>query len=240
MSRLYEAKVDEKRWKIIETNNKNYHTYKLIDKEKEKIYFLRNIIGVEQVTEDEFLVYDRYNKDQFRIVRYKAENSNLTKLFEGKFNCFNFITDDRILFVYWANSGGYRSSGIYSIKDNNYVEDGKWLNGTTIEPFYYNDNPDEVGLYVEEEISSYKLGNPKLLFTVDPNTLQPNSDCFSQLRDSSIKINSKEDIEKIKSEEQKYIRIIEEWMYQQDREQLQKAKEKILVRKNEITLVHQF
>ena len=55
MSRLYEAKVDEKRWKIIETDNENYHTYKLIDKEKEEIYFLRHIIGVEQITEDEFL-----------------------------------------------------------------------------------------------------------------------------------------------------------------------------------------
>lgn len=233
MSRLYEVKVDEKRWKIVEIDNENYHTYKLIDKEQEEIYFLRHIIGVEQVTEDEFLVFDRYNMDEFRIARYKAENSKLNKLFEGKFSHFHFITDDRILFVYWANSGGYRSSGIYSIKDNVYVEDGKWLNGTAIEVFNYDDNPDEVGLYIEEEIISCKLGNPKLLFTVDPNTLQPNSDCYSELKDSFIKINSKEDIKNIKLEEQKSIRIIEEQMYQQEREQLQKAKEKILVRKNE-------
>lgn len=42
----------------------------------------------------------------------------------------------------------------------------------------------------------------KLLFTVDPNTLQPNSDCYSQLRDSYIKVSSKEDIESIRLEEQ--------------------------------------
>lgn len=236
MSRLHEAKVDEKRWEITETDNENYHTYKLVDKEKGEIYFLKNIIGVEQVTEDEFLVFDRYNRDSFdsfRIVRYKAENSNLTKLFEGKLSCFDFITDDRILFVSWDNSFEYRSSGIYSIKDNNYVEDGKWLDGATIETVNYDDNPDKVVLYVEEEVRSYKLGKHKLLFTVDPNTLQPNSDCFSQLRGSFIKINSKEDIENIKLEDQKDIIIIEDYMYQQEREELQKAKEKILKVNNE-------
>ena len=34
MGRLYEAKVDAKRWKIVEIDNENYHSYKLIDKEK--------------------------------------------------------------------------------------------------------------------------------------------------------------------------------------------------------------
>lgn len=233
MSRLYEAKVDEKRWKIIEIDNENYHTYKLIDNEQKEIYFLRQIIGVEQVTEDEFLVYSRYDLNEFRIARYKAENSRLNQIFEVKFSRFHFITDDRILFVHWDNSSKYRSSGIYSIKDNGYVEDGKWLNGTPIEVFNYDDNPAEVGLYIEEEITSYKLGNPKLLFTVDPNTLQPNSDCYSELEDSFIEINGKEDIKNIKLEEQKSIRIIEDKMCQQEREQLQKAKEKILVRKNE-------
>jgi len=120
---------------------------------------------------------------------------------------FYFITDDRILLVSWANSGVYRSSGIYSIKDNNYVEDGKWLDGKVIELFDYDDNQNEVGLYVEEEIYSYKLGNSKLLFTVNPYTLQPNSDCFSQLRDGFIKINSKEDIDNIKLEERKKLEL---------------------------------
>ena len=40
MSRLYETKINEKRWKIVEIDNENYHSYKLIDKEKEEIYFL--------------------------------------------------------------------------------------------------------------------------------------------------------------------------------------------------------
>lgn len=228
MSRLHEAKVDEKRWIIIETDNKSYHTYKLVDKEKDDIYFFRNIIGLEQVGEDEFLVFDRYNWDEFRISRYKAENSKLYKLFEGKFNRFHFITDDKILFMYYDNSGSYHCCGIYSIKNNDYVEDGKWLKGKVIGDYDLIDG----SLYVEEEIVSYKLGHPKLLFTVDPNELQPNSDCYSELRDSFRKVNSKEDIEKLIIEEKNYIRIIEGYMYQQEDEQIQRAKEKILAEKN--------
>lgn len=231
MSRLYEVKVDKKRWKIVETDNENYHTYKLIEKEKEEIYFLRHIIGVEQVTDDEFLVYRRVNYDDFEIARYKLQNSTINQLFAKKFSQFYFISDDRIMFTYWGNTGPYRCGGIYSIKDNKILEEAKWLDGAAIDLYKDDENPDEIKLYVEEALPSYKLGNPKLLFTVDPETLQPNSDCYSQLRDSFIKTNSKEDIENIKSEEQKNIRIIEEQMYQQEREQLQKAKEKVLVKK---------
>ena len=95
------------------------------------------------------------------------------------------------------------------------------------------DNSDEIKIYVEENLCSCILNNPKLLFTVDPNTLQPNSDCYSQLRDSYIKVSSKEDIESIRLEEQKYIRIIEKEMLEKEHEQLQKAKTKILSRTNE-------
>lgn len=233
MSTLYGTKVDESRWNIIEVDSSNYHSYNLVDKESLEIYYLKNIIGIEQVAEDEFLVYDKFNEDAFRIVRYRVEKTGLVKMLEAKFSCFYFITDDRILFTNWDNLGGYHSSGIYSIKDNTYVEEGKWLNGSEIELVDNDDDPDKVGLDVKETINACRLGNPKLLFSVDSETLQPDSDCYSQLRDSSIKISSREDVERIKLEDQKYARIIEENLYDQEREQLEKAKEKILSRHNE-------
>lgn len=232
MSRLYEAKVDEGRWKIVETDNENYHSYKLIDKAKEEIYFLNHIIGIEQVTEDEFLIFRRANYDTFEISRYKLQKAKFTKLFSKSFSQFYFISDDRIMFTYWGNTGPYRCGGIYSIKDNNMLEEAKWLYDTAIDIHVNDANPEEIKLYVEKELYSYELRNQKLMFTVDPNTLQPNSDCYSQLRDSFIRISSKDDIEKIVSEDQKNIRIIEEQMHQKEREHLQKAKEKLLVKKN--------
>ena len=230
MSRLYGVQIDENRWKIEEIDNKNYHTYKLIDKEKEEIYFIRNIIGIEQVASDEFLIYDRYNWDEFRIARYKAEKSSLHRLFEKKFSNFEFITDDRILFNYWDRSARYRISGIYSIKDNDYVKEAKWLNGLAVEVYNNEENNNDIVLYVEDSIISNELGDPKILFTVNPNSLEPNSICYSELRDSFIKVSSKEDIGVIKSADAKYIRIIEDYIFYNEKEQLKNAKNKILSR----------
>ena len=229
MSRLYEAKVDEKRWKIVETDNENYHTYKLIDKEQDEIYFFYHIIGLEQITEDEFLVYRRSSYDYFEIARCKLQNSKISKLFSEQFSRFHFISDDRIMFTSWGRTGPYRCSGIYSIKENKMLEETEWLNGTAIE-VYQDEDKGEQKLYVEKEISSYKLHNPKLLFTVNANTLQPDSTCYSELRDSYIEINSKEDIEKLEKEEQKYARIIEEELFKQELKQLHEAKEKIKIK----------
>lgn len=235
MSRLYDAKVDEKRWKVVKIDNgeDNYDSYKLVDKKNEEIYYFRYIIGLEQVSEDEFLVFRRANRDDFEISRYKLQKSEFIKTFSKKFSRFHFISDDRIMFTYWGNTGPYRCGGIYSIKDNSMLEEANWLKGTIIDIYKDDENPEEIKLYLEKEIYSYRLNNPKLIFTVDPNTLQPNSDCYSQLRDSFIKVNSKEDIDKITAEEKKNIRIIEEQMRQKEKEQLQKAKQKVLVRKNE-------
>ena len=231
MSKLYETKVDENKWKIVKIDNENYNSYKLIDKENEEIYFLNHIIGFEQVTDDEFLVFKRANYDDFEITRYKLQKSKLIKLFSKRFSQFYFISDDRMLFTYWGDAGPYRCEGIYSIKDNSMLEEANWLKDTIIDIYKDDENPNKIKLYIEKEIYSYKLGDQKLIFTVDPNTLQPNSDCYSQLRDSFIKVSSKEDIDKVELEDKKNIEIIKEHMHQKEIEQLQKAIEKVLIRK---------
>ena len=137
MSRLYDMKYDENRWKVKKIDDKNYDTYKIIDKEQDEIYFFRNIIGAEQVTEDEFLVHRRYNRDKLIIERCKLENSEIEKTFAKDFSRFNFITDDRIIFTNCDNSGRYRCSGVYSIKDNCNIQDSEWLRGKIIETIYY-------------------------------------------------------------------------------------------------------
>ncbi|MBQ7239865.1 MAG: hypothetical protein IJS56_00325 [Bacilli bacterium] len=232
MSRLYGTKINNDRWDIIEIDNKNYHSYKLIDKKYNNTYFLNHIIGIEQVTNDEFLVFKRVNFDDFEIIRYKMVNSQPINIFSKSFNCFSFITDDRILFSYWGNSGPYRSSGIYSIKDNTMLNNANWLDGTFIKIYNSNENLNDTKLYVEKEINSFKIGNQKLLFVVDPNTLEPISDCYSQLRDSFIKVDSKEDIEKTITEDKRYINIIEKQIDAIEKEHIQKSKEKLLYKKN--------
>jgi hypothetical protein len=176
MNRLYNIDVDKTRWNVVEINNKNYYTYKLIDKENDDTYILENIIGLEQINENEFLVYKRYSFDEFVITRYQLTNSKYNKIFEKIFNHFHFITDDRIMFTYCDRSANYRNYGIYSINDNDYVEDGKWLERQIVKCVYDNNELDDTRLYVEMDNYSSVLGNTKLIFTVNPETLQPNSE----------------------------------------------------------------
>ena len=220
MSRLYGFKLDENRYEIIESDKNFYTSYKLVDKRiNEQFSFdMHYIIGLE------FLVYKRGIGNNFRITRYQLKDSKINKLFDKEFSNFYFISDDRILFTYYGNNGRYYFSGIYSIKENKILEEAKWLDRTSIE-VYGNE------LIVSYELSSYKLDNPMLMFTLK-DTLEPNQYCYSELRDKYIEVSSKEDIERIESEEEKYIRIIESIIYQEEKEYFKKVKEKLLVKKD--------
>ena len=112
------------------------------------------------------------------------------------------------------------------------LNNANWLDGTFIKIYNSNENLNDTKLYVEKEINSFKIGNQKLLFVVDPNTLEPISDCYSQLRDSFIKVDSKEDIEKTITEDKRYINIIEKQIDAIEKEHIQKSKEKLLYKKN--------
>lgn len=99
------------------------------------------------------------NHDDFEISRYKLQESDFIKTFYERFSQFYFISDDRIMFTYWSNTGPYRCGGIYSIKDNSMLEEANWLKGTAIDIYKDDENPDEIKLYVEKELYSYRLNN---------------------------------------------------------------------------------
>lgn len=230
MSRLYDAKVlDENVWKVVEIDDEYYHTYKLINKEKEDIYFFNNIIGFEQVTDDEFLISKRMSRDKFGIVRVKLNNSQMKIIFRKEFSHFNFINDDNILFTYWANSGGYHIDGVYSISKNKELEEAKWLDFKEVD-IYKDDKTNEISLLLEEKIASIN-GNDYLIFTVDGSTLKPNSLCYSSLRDSYIEIKDVEDLKKIEDEDNHYRNIIDDIIFENQRNCIKNAKEKILNKK---------
>ena len=222
MHRLYEAKVDGERWSILEISKENYHTYRLIDRKEKERYYLIGIIGVEQVGEDEFLVYKKSYDNKFEISRQKVHNADFKELFIKRFSKFEFINDDTIMFSDWLKHGGYSCSGFYSIKENKMLEEGKWLVGKSIET--YEDDSNKKQLYVEDEIA---FTDKLLLYTVDSDTLEPNSDCYSETRNSYIKISSKEDLLKIYEEDKNQNMKMEKDMVQQRCEKLKHAKELI-------------
>ena len=229
MSRLYGAKVDEKRWKVVKIDNgeDNYDSYKLVDKKNEKIYIFRYIIGLEQVSENEFLIFKRANYDDFEIDRYRLHDSKKDEIYSKKFSQFHYVSDDRILFTYWGNTGPYRFESLYSVKENKEIDEANWLMGCPIE-VYKEEETQNIKLYVEEEIPFNRSSNSKVLFSLDPNTLQPNSFCYSQLRDIFIKVNNKEEINEVINDDRNTIQMIEELLYKKGTEKIKNAKKYLL------------
>ena len=230
MSRLYEAKVlDENIWKVVEINNECYHTYKLVNREQEGIYFFYNIIGFEQINDDEFLVSLKFSGDDFAIERLKLNKSKKELIYRHKFSHFDFINDDNILFSYWSKSGGYHIDGVYSISKNKEVEEAKWLDYKEVN-IYKDDETHETVLLLEDKIVSTN-GNDYLIFTVDCNTFEPNSLCYSSLRESYIEIKNADDFKKLKEEDTRYKRIIDNIILENRIKDIGEAKEKVLSKK---------
>ena len=231
MSRLYGVNVDTNKYRVDEIDNNNYYSYKITEKKYHDSYLFIHIIGIEQISFNEFLIYKKSRGDNFMLKRVRLVDSAIVTLFEKEFNNIIFLNDDRILFTYNDSSARDRSSGIYSIKNNKYVEEGKWLDGKVID--VYKDDNNESILYVEEELSSIILNNPRLIYTVNPNTLEPNSPIFSELRDSFIEVETNKDIDYIKERDISYISNIEEHYYEEKRNRLKKVKSRILKKESE-------
>lgn len=223
MERLYDVKLlDENRWMVKELDNEFYHTYKLIDKKNEEIYVLNHIIGLEQIKEDEFLVYERASKDDFKISRYKLTDSKIYVMYQKNFSKFGFIDSDNILFSYWTKSGNLALNGIYSISQNKEVEEADWLRYKDIVSL--KQNADSSILCLSETMPE----DNKLLFTVNTKNFEPNSQCYSTLRNSFVDIKSKEDYLKLKSEEINYIRIVRDIEYISNEKAIAEAKIKLI------------
>ena len=225
MSRLYDVNLDEKRWKVHLIDEKGYPSYKFIDKDNDEIYTIYNIIGVEQVSEDELMVYQRYSWDDFQIIRYRFGNGVMRQVFEKKFSRFEFLTDDRILFTYCDRGANQRISGVYSISENKMLEETDWLKYSKVDSYIDENDEGKKKLLIEKDICS--LEDSPLMFIVDSTTLEPNSSCYSSFRNKYIDVNSKEDIIKIEKEDKKLARMISDFIFEQQQKRIYDAKEKI-------------
>ena len=221
MSRLYEVRVDDKRWKVKTLESEGYPSYMLKDTEECCSYSFYSIIGLEQVTENEFLIFERSSGNDFAIKRYRLNEGNKKLIFDVKISGFEFISDDNIMLMYFTNSASKNIKGIYSISQNKLLDEAKWLDYATVEE--YNVNNEEKLLF-----SHNVIGDNKIFFTVNIDTLESGPMCYSTLRDSFINISSNEDIKKIIDEDRKYNSIISDYMFTQRLKAKEKVKEKLL------------
>ncbi len=228
MNRLFGIKIDTEKWVGERTAKSTFDSYKLWKKDDSNTtYEFKDVMGINQVSEDEFLVLREIMfRWEYILERFKLIDGEKRKIFCMRSSILYFISDDRILFAHKKDIDGEKSmccGNVYSISDNNILEEAKWLEGSIID--MYGDK-----LCIEKNIKSHKLklNDQKLIFTVDPETFQPNSNCYSLIRDSFIEVNSKEDIDRIFSEDEKKIRAMENQLWNEREDKIGRAREKVL------------
>ena len=197
MSILYDERIITDRWeyKKIEQEN-NYPTYILKDKKIDHSYRLPHIIGFEQVTDDEFLVYRRKDYNDFEFSRYKFDGLNPKEVFSTDITGYIQLTDDKLLLLTLDKGAEHRVKDVYSIENNSYVEEAKWLGWKTTV------TQDKDMLIFHQEVRNLK---EEVIFTLNYDTFEPNPIAYSTYRKEAVEVSSKDDIKRIVEEDLKCI-----------------------------------
>lgn len=171
MSRLYGITYNEKQWSC--KGSRESGSYTFVNKKTFDSYRIYgDIIGIEQLDDNSFLVYRRIMRDTWQISRVAFNSKHSSLIFSEDFKNFYFLSEDTILFD---------NRCVYSISKNCKVEEFEWLKYKDLEVI--ND---------EEKNSTYLLVKEKIPFSddayvqvlVDINTFKPITNASSSLRNN--------------------------------------------------------
>ena len=219
--RLYEIKCNEEQW-IVKGNRDN--GYNLVHKTTFECHSISgDVIGIEQITDDAFLVYRRTMRDEYQILRLRLQGSTIVE-YKHTFQSFNFLTDDIIIFDYEDTSHGaelYSISKNAEINDLNHLisgntdrHDASYLYSRNITLLYENED-DEYPTYLSV---NYRLNNTfhsreHLQFILDVNSLKPVTPVYSTLRDKYFTLSDSFTLKDLVEEENHYLWIIDDFLY---------------------------
>lgn len=222
MSRLYDISYNDDQWKITGSRDTGYtliHRIALVS-----CRISGDIIGIEQITDDEFLVHRHIMRDEWQIIRLKFDivNDKIYELYRKEFRNFNFLTKDLIIFDKGAHVLG---SILYRISTNTEHDtlnhllssepDCRLIKNRKIELLYENPKEDEypTALYVEYQFSSYPIDICAYLQVIlDVNTFKPIGPVYSTLRDKYLYIDDTVTFGQIAKEDSHYARIIGDFL----------------------------
>ena len=209
MSRLYDITYNKDQWAIKGDRDSGY---KLVNKESYDSFTIGgDVIGIEQITDDEFLIYRRIQRYRWQITRFKIEGCKAVRVFEEDFEHFDFLSDDVIMF------DGAR---LYSIKKNAHFDSPLLFgNKVTVEKA-----DGKKVLYIEHEIISTSLPNMYDLVVVDALTLKPISQAYSSLRDRLVTLSDDFTFKQFIQEDEYYARIIGDYLFYENLFLLNKGK----------------
>jgi len=212
MSRLYEICYDKNQWSIRGSQDTGY---RIVNKKNFDFCVLGgDIIGIEQISDDEFLVYRRIMRDKWHIIRLKFDFNSHTvfEIYHKEFHDFHFLTEDTLIFdgatLYHISSNTEDDSLNHLLSSE---PDCRLTKSRCIELLYDNIKNDEypTSLFVEYKFLSYPFDICAYLQVVlDAHTLAPISPAYSSLRDKYFYLDESLTLRQIAKEDSYYAGII--------------------------------
>ncbi len=218
MSRLYEISYDKNQWSIKGSRDSGYQ---IVNKKNFDAYALYgDIIGIEQISDDEFLVFSRIMRNKWQIARLKFDTNThkAYQLYRKEFCHFNFLNEDTIIFdkdFYVLGATLYHISSNTEDDALNHIlsdePDCRLIHCRYIQLLYDDIENDEypTSLYVKYQFSSYPLDICAYLQVVlDAHTLAPITPAYSSLRDKYFYLDDSLTLGQIAKEDSYYAGFI--------------------------------
>ena len=202
MSRLHEIQYNENQWHITSSRNSGYH---IVNQNNHSSFSLGgDIIGIEQILDDTFLVFRRILRDRWQISRIRVINGVLIIEYRKDFEHFYFITHDTILFD---------SSAAYSIEKNCELSEFDWLKYKKIDVLVSDTDEEKTVLFVEHQISYEIHAGEYVQVLVDSTTFMPISKAYSTLRDQFIDLSDTFTFDDLVKEDTRYANRINDYLF---------------------------
>lgn len=204
MSRLYDITYNEDQWAIKGSRDDGY---KIVNKTNFDSFRLAgDIIGIEQILDDTFLVYRRIERYRWQIYRVKFAGNTAISEFKENFEHFKFLTDDTILFD---------SRKIYSISQNAEVHTAdNFLRLSEIEVADALDG--RRVMIVKRRIIENHVPDLFVMVIIDAGTFKPVTQAFSLLRNKLITLTDDLTFEELVSEDEYYAREIGKRLFEEN------------------------
>lgn len=172
MSRLYDITYNKEQWmcKWICKDSRGSGHYTFVNKATLDAYSIGgDIIGIEQIDDNSFLVYRRIMRDRWQISRIVFDSGCSSLIFSEEFEKFYFLSEDTILFD---------SKCVYSISKNCRVPEFEWLKYKDLEVIT-DEKKNLTYLLVKQKIFH---SNDYVQVFVDTKTFKPVTHASSSLR----------------------------------------------------------
>ena len=216
--RLYDISYNENQWSVKGSRDSGYT---IVHKTTFEAYSISgDVIGIDQISDDEFLVHNRFMRDTWHIRRVKLKDGQLIIEYNHNFKYFNFLTDDIIIFDYKRSCHGAK---LYSISKNSEFDDlnhlisgnlerhdASYVNNRDVELLYQNKvSQYPTYLLVDYQLQHTFITDEHLQLILDSNSLQPLTPVYSTLRGKYFTLSDSLTLRDLVEEENHYLYIID-------------------------------